>query len=100
MENILSQQSQMIVLFDTYYRECPQRTIEYTAYEKNQSWIVMSGIELSFMEYQGSYQPIFMCGREDEVYYFKTYSECEKVWLMDEPELKQYVESLQIINKF
>jgi hypothetical protein len=99
MDNIISQETQMRLLFDVYYKECPERKIEYTAQEYNQSWIVMSGIELSYMLYKGEYQPIFMCGRYcegygDDVYYFKSYSECEKVWLMNESELKIYIDSL------
>lgn len=102
--NLLSQESQMRILFDIYYEECQNRKIEYTAYENNQSWIVMGGIELSYMLYQGHYQPIFMCARHsekfgDDVYYFQSYAECEKVWLMNETELVKYTESLTISNE-
>lgn len=101
MNKLMSQEEQMRLLFDVYYKECPSRKIEYTAQDNYQSWIVMGGIELSYMLYQGEYQPIFMCGRycegySEDVYYFKSYSECEKVWHMNESELKVYIESLCI----
>lgn len=94
-----TKEEQMRILFQVYYRECPTRKIEYTAQEKNQSWIVMEGIELSYMMYQGDYQPIFMCARYsevygDDVYYFKSYAECEKVWYMDTFELDKYIKSI------
>lgn len=55
----------------------------------------MEGIELTYMDYQGVYQPIFLCGRLDEVYYFKTYSDCDKVWNMGEDEVLAYKKSLE-----
>jgi hypothetical protein len=92
-----SKEEQMRILFDVYNKQCNNRRIEYTAQSEEQSWIVMDGIELSWMKYQGEYQPIFMCGRGyevDNVYYFKTFAECEKVWLMDAIELDNYIESI------
>ena len=94
-------EDKMRLLFDVYYRECQNRRIEYTACRENILWIVMDGIELSYMEYEGVYQPIFMCSRYSEVYghdvyYFKTYAECKKVWDMDEEELTQYIKSITL----
>lgn len=91
----------MRILFNVYYNECMSRRISYTAQEKNQSWIVMDGIELSYMYYQGEYQPIFMCTRYsdelgDDVYFFKNYKDCEMVWNMNETELNEYVKSITI----
>lgn len=85
----------MRTLFNVYYEQCPHQRILYTFPGTNEGWIVMEGIELAFMEYQGEYQPIFMCGRLDEVYYFKTYAECEKVWNMGEDEVLAYKKSLE-----
>ena len=102
MKNLLSKEEQMRLLFDVYYEQCPKALrIEYTASEEHQSWIVIGGIELSYMLYQGEYQPIWMCGRYcegygDDVYYFKTFAECEKVWFMKEDKLKKYIESITI----
>lgn len=95
-------QIQMTQLFDIYYQQCPSERIFYTAQNERQSWIVMNGIELSYMMYQDSFQPIFMCTRYcekfgDDVYYFKTFKECQKVFLMDEHELTEYVESITIL---
>jgi hypothetical protein len=91
----------MTILFDTYYEQCPHRRILYTAQSENQCWIVMDGVELSYMMYQGEYQPIFMCNRYcseygDDTYYFKTYAECERVWNMNENELTAYAESITL----
>ena len=91
----------MMTLFNVYYNECPHRRIQYTAQSDNQCWIVMDGIELSHMMYQGEYQPIFMCNRYsekfgDDTYYFKSYADCEKVWLMDGTELNEYIESITL----
>lgn len=85
----------MRTLFKVYYEQCPDRRIEYTEQTENQCWIVMEGIELTYMEYQGEHQPIFLCGRLDDVYYFKTYKECEKVWYMGEDEVLAYKKSLE-----
>jgi hypothetical protein len=59
----------------------------------------MEGIELSYMEYQGVKQPIFMCARLDEVYYFKTFNECERVWYMGGDELLEYAKSLEVKSR-
>jgi hypothetical protein len=59
----------------------------------------MEGIELSYMEYHGVEQPIFMCARLDEVYYFKTFNECERVWYMGEEELLEYAKSLEVKSR-
>jgi hypothetical protein len=85
----------MRTLFKVYYEQCPDRRIEYTEQTENQCWIVMEGIELTYMEYQGEHRPIFLCARLDEVYYFKTYKECEKVWYMGEDEVLAYKKSLE-----
>ena len=85
----------MRTLFKVYYEQCPGRKIEYTEQTEQQCWIVMEGIELTYMMYQGEYQPIFMCARLDEVYYFKTFSECYKVWHMGEDEVLAYKKSLE-----
>jgi hypothetical protein len=89
----------MRTLFKVYYDQCPNKRIEYTEQQENQCWIVMEGIELTYMEYQGEYQPIFMCARLDEVYYFKTYAECEKVWNMGEDEVLAYKKSLEEMSR-
>lgn len=91
----MTNEQKMRTLFRVYYDQCPDRRIEYTAESDTQVWIIMEGIELSYMEYQGEHQPIFMCGRLDEVYYFKTYAECDKVWNMGEDELLAYNKSLE-----
>jgi hypothetical protein len=85
----------MRTLFKVYYEQCPDRRIEYTEQTEKQCWIVMEGIELTYMEYQGEHQPIFLCGRIDEVYYFKTYAECNRVWHMGEDEVLAYKKSLE-----
>jgi hypothetical protein len=85
----------MRTLFKVYYEQCPGRKIEYTEQTENQCWIVMEGIELTYMMYQGEHQPIFMCARLDEVYYFKTFNECYKVWHMGEDEVLAYKKSLE-----
>lgn len=85
----------MRTLFKVYYEQCPDRRIEYTEQTENQCWIVMEGIELTYMEYQGEHRPIFLCARLDEVYYFKTYSDCNKVWHMGEDEVLAYKKSLE-----
>lgn len=92
----MSNEQKMRKLFIVYYEQCPDRTIEYTAESDTQVWIVMDGIELTYMEYQGEHQPIFLCGRLDDIYYFKTYAECEKVWHMGENEVLVYKKSLLI----
>jgi len=92
----MKKEKNMRTLFKVYYKQCPHMKIEYTAQEQDQSWIVMEGIELSYMMYQGKCQPIFMCGRLDEVYYFKTYAECNRVWNMSEDEVIAYDKSLQV----
>ena len=91
----------MATIFNVYYNECPHRRIQYTDQSDNQCWIVMDGIELSYMMYQGEHQPIFMCNRYskkfgDDTYYFKSYADCEKVWLMDDTELNEYIESITL----
>lgn len=95
----MTNEQKMRTLFNVYYQECPGQRIEYTAEVGNQCWIVMEGIELSYMEYQGVEQPIFMCARLDEVYYFKTFNECERVWHMGEEELLEYAKSLEVKSR-
>jgi len=99
----MSAELQMRTLFNVYYEQCPHERIRYTASEFRdnhlQSWIVMNGIELCYMMYQGKHQYIFMCNRYcpklgDETYYFKTYEECSKVLNMAEEELIEYAYSL------
>jgi len=93
----------MSELFNVYYDQCSSERIKYTAQEMRdgfwQSWIVMDGIELSHMVYQGEPQYIFMCSRYsteygDDVYYFKTYEDCKKVWLMNQKQLDEYARKL------
>jgi hypothetical protein len=91
----MTNEQKMRTLFNVYYQQCPDRKIEYTEQTENQCWIVMEGIELSYMEYQGVKQPIFMCARLEEVYYFKTFSECDKVWHMGDDEVLAYKKSLE-----
>ena len=92
----MTNEQKMRALFKVYYEQCPGEKIEYTAESEGQCWIVMEGIELSYMKYQGVDQPIFMCGRLDEVYYFKTFNECERVWYMGEDELLEYKKTLNL----
>lgn len=92
----MTNEQKMRALFKVYYLECPDRKIEYTAESESQCWIVMDGIELSYMEYQGVQQPIFMCARLEEVYYFKTFNECERVWYMYDDKLLEYKKSLEL----
>lgn len=91
----MTNEQKMRTLFRVYYDQCPDRRIEYTAQSDTQVWIVMEGIELTYMEYQGEHQPIFLCGRLDDVYYFKTYAECDRVWNMGEDEVLAYKKSLE-----
>lgn len=96
-----SQIEQMRILFRIYNNQCNNRPIDYTIYDDGVSWLVMGGIELSYMLYQGEHQPIFMClryceGFGDDVYYFKSFNECEKVWLMREEDLINYINSITI----
>lgn len=91
----MTNEQKMRTLFRVYYDQCPDERIEYTAESDTQVWIVMEGIELSYMEYQGVKQPIFMCARLEEVYYFKTFSECDKVWHMGDDEILAYKKSLE-----
>lgn len=92
----ITKEQKMITLFNVYNQQCMNRKIDYTAEEKGQSWIIMDGIELSYMEYNGIEQPIFMCSRLEDVYYFKTFNECEKVWYMDDNEVLEYKKSITI----
>jgi hypothetical protein len=91
---------QMRILFEVYRKECDHEIIKYTDSEIRdghlQSWIVMDGIELSYMMYQGEYQPIFMCNRYtkkygDTTYYFKNYEDCAMVWHMNEEDIEKYL---------
>lgn len=91
----MSNELRMRKLFDVYYDQCPHMRIEFTTETEDQAWIVMQGIELTYMNYQGEHQPIFMCGRLDDVYYFKTYAECDRVWHMGEDEVLAYKKSLE-----
>ena len=95
----MSNELRMRKLFDVYYDQCPHMRIEFTTETEDQAWIVMQGIELTYMNYQGEYQPIFLCGRLDEVYYFKTYTECDRVWNMGEDEVLAYKKSLEEKNR-
>ena len=91
----MTNEQKMRTLFRVYYDQCRDKRIEFTAESDTQVWIVMEGIELTYMEYQGEHQPIFLCGRLDDVYYFKTYAECDKVWHMGEDEVLAYKKSLE-----
>lgn len=91
----MTNEQKMRTLFRVYYDQCPDKRIEYTAESDTQVWIVMEGIELTYMEYQGEHQPIFLCGRLDDIYYFKTYDECNRVWHMGEDEVLAYKKSLE-----
>ena len=91
----MSNELRMRKLFDVYYDQCPHMRIEFTTETEDQAWIVMQGIELTYMNYQGEHQPIFLCGRLDDIYYFKTYSECNRVWHMGEDEVLAYKKSLE-----
>lgn len=91
----MTNEQKMRTLFRVYYDQCPDKRIEYTAESDTQVWIVMEGIELTYMEYQGEHQPIFLCGRLDDIYYFKTYAECNRVWHMGEDEVLAYKKSLE-----
>jgi hypothetical protein len=92
---------QMSTLLSIRAKECPERPItDASTDEAVNCWLVMEGIELAYINYQGTMQPMFMCGRYsekfgDSVYFFKTYAECKRVWLMDEAELDEYITSLQ-----
>jgi hypothetical protein len=92
----MNNELKMRTLFKVYYQQCMGRKIEYTSESGNQCWIVMDGIELTYMMYQGIEQPIFMCARLEDVYYFKTFNECEKVWYMDDNEVLEYKKSLEL----
>tara|TARA_R110000868_G_C10369151_1_gene718177 strand:+ start:201 stop:524 length:324 start_codon:yes stop_codon:yes gene_type:complete len=101
---IADAESQMRLLFGVYNEQC-KRKIEYTASSVIDgnvvSWIVMGGIELSYMEYQGVWRPMFMCSRYseecgDDVYFFKKYKSCEKVWRMNEEKLNKYIKSITL----
>jgi|688.fasta_scaffold113589_5 hypothetical protein len=94
--NKMSSEQKMRILFEIYYQQCNGRKIEYTAESENQCWIVMDGIELTYMMYQGIEQPIFMCARLEDVYYFKTFNECEKIWYMDDNEVINYKKYITI----
>lgn len=101
----LTQEQQMRTLFYIYHAQCNNRHIDYTYYNDSQSGLVMSGIvmdgiELSYMLYQGNFEPIFVCQRYcesygDDVYYFRNYADCLKVWQMDETELTRYADLLR-----
>lgn len=95
----MSNEFRMRKLFDVYYDQCPHMRIEFTTETEHQAWIVMQGVELSFMNYQGEHQPIFLCARLDEVYYFKTFAECNRVWHMGEDELLAYKKSLEVPDR-
>jgi len=92
----MNNELKMRTLFKVYYQQCISRKIEYTSESENKCWIVMDGIELTYMMYQGIEQPIFMCARLEDVYYFKTFNECEKVWYMDDNEVLEYKKSLEL----
>lgn len=102
MKNIMSQETQMRKLFEIYYKECEGRPIGYTYHEEDKSWIVMDGIELfinSFNNEKDDYEIGFMCGRYsetfgDDVYHFKSFAKCKKVWEMEQPELDEYIASI------
>lgn len=101
----MNAQKQMYDLFKVYYAQCPNEQIKYTAQEERdgflQSWIVMDGIELSHMMYQGKEEFIFMTNRYcpkygDDTYYFKSFDECKKVWNLDAEQLEKYADKLQM----
>lgn len=97
-------ETQMEELFNVYYEQCPHERIKYTASELKfgnmQSWIVMmDGLELSYMMYQGEYKIVFMRNRystehPDDTYYFSSYDECVKVHDMSDEVFNQYADSL------
>lgn len=85
--------------------QSPKRKVDYVTTEfrdgQMQTWIVMNGIELSYMIYQGKYASIFMCSRcsdkhGDVTFYFRTYKKCLKVWDANEEELNAYIESITL----
>ena len=85
--------------------QCPERKVAYVTTEFRdgfmQTWMVMHGIELSYMMYQGKYAPIFMCARSsdnygDDVYYFRTYKKCLRIWEASQEELNKYIESITV----
>lgn len=85
--------------------QCPTRKVSYVTTEFRdgfmQTWMVMDGIELSYMMYQGKYTPIFMCSRwsdkyGDDTYYFRTYKKCLKIWEANDAELNAYIKSITI----
>jgi len=96
-------EKQEAALMEVYKAECKNREIEYitSEYRNNilQSWIVMHGIEMSYMYYKGDMRTVFMCSRYseefgDSTYYFNSFKECEKVWNMDELDLNKYIKSI------
>jgi len=97
-------QDHLNILIKVKALQCPKRKVEYVTSEVRngllQTWMVMDGIELSYMMYQDSYQPIFMCNRcadeLDETYYFNTYAECLKIWEASNEELNTYLKSITI----
>lgn len=97
-------ETQMEELFNVYYEQCPHERIKYTASELRfgnmQSWIVMDGLELSYMMYQGEYRIVFMRNRYsnehgNDTYYFSSYDECMKVHSMSDEVFSQYADSLK-----
>lgn len=51
--------------------------------------------------YQGKYAPIFMCARSsdnygDDVYYFRTYKKCLRIWEASQEELNKYIDSITV----
>ena len=83
--------------------QCPERKVTYVTTEFRdgimQTWMVMDGIELSYMMYNGKYASIFMCARYsskygEDVYYFKTYKKCLKIWEAQDDELNSYIKSI------
>lgn len=97
-------ETQMEELFNVYYEQCPHERIKYTASELRfgnmQSWIVMDGLELSYMMYQGEYRIVFMRNRYsnehgNDTYYFSSYEECMKVHSMSDEVFNQYADSLK-----
>ena len=96
---------QIDLLFEVYNKQCADRKISYTASERRkgklQSWIVMDGIELSYVhnERHNKMEVLFMCNRYsdiygDDTYYFKSFKECLVVWQMNLEEINEYTETL------
>lgn len=94
-------QQMMEELFVVYYNQCPKARIKYALYDptKTQGHIVLldEWMEIiHFTNYQGGYAIKFTIVRDDEEYFFDSYSDAVKHLDMPESDFNEYVLSITL----